>query len=67
MVKLPNQIKVLDCTFRDGGYYTNWYFSKKTTEKYLRAASSAGIDWVEVGFRFLNQDDKQGPFASTTD
>jgi len=67
LVKLPNQIKVLDCTFRDGGYYTNWYFSKKTTEKYLRAASSAGIDWVEVGFRFLNQDDKQGPFASTTD
>ena len=25
-----NSIKVLDCTLRDGGYYTNWDFSRST-------------------------------------
>ena len=27
---------ILDCTLRDGGYYTHWDFDKKFVEQYLK-------------------------------
>lgn len=47
-------IKFLDCTLRDGGYYTNWEFEKDLVNQYLFAMSETGVDIVELGFRFLN-------------
>ena len=32
-----NELKILDCTLRDGGYYNNWDFSKDLIEDYLLA------------------------------
>ena len=29
-------IKLLDCTLRDGGYYTNWDFDKNLVRGYLK-------------------------------
>ena len=46
-MKLP---KLLDCTLRDGGYINNWDFSPNFGKALYRAASVAGVDYVEVGF-----------------
>jgi len=29
-------MKILDCTLRDGGYYTNWDFDDKIVDAYIR-------------------------------
>jgi 4-hydroxy 2-oxovalerate aldolase len=64
MDKLNN---ILDCTFRDGGYYTNWDFDEQLVLKYLAAISSAKVDIVEIGFRFMSQSKSLGPFAYCSD
>jgi 4-hydroxy 2-oxovalerate aldolase len=58
---------LLDCTFRDGGYYNNWDFPRDVVEDYLKATDLAGIDMVELGFRFLRNTGFKGPCAFTTD
>ena len=32
--------KILDCTLRDGGYYTNCDFKPQTVDKYLKATEN---------------------------
>ncbi len=44
-------IKVLDYTFRDGGYYNNWDFNESIVNKYLSAMLKAKVDIVEIGFK----------------
>lgn len=44
---------VLDCTFRDGGYYNLWRFKLDKVQSYLYKISESGINFVEIGFRFL--------------
>ncbi len=58
---------VLDCTFRDGGYYNNWDYDPKTVEQYLLAMHRSGVDIVEIGFRMPPQPTFLGPFAYSTD
>lgn len=58
---------MLDCTLRDGGYYNSWDFSGELIADYLDAMQSAGIDVVELGFRFLKNAGFKGPCAFTTD
>ena len=45
----------LDCTLRDGGYYNNWFFSKELVNLYLKSMLDIKVDYVEVGFRFLDK------------
>ena len=45
-----NNIKVLDCTLRDGGYINDWYFGRTNISKIVEAVSLAGIDYIEAGF-----------------
>ena len=59
--------RVLDCTLRDGGYYVNWDFEPDTVRKYLSALSTAKIDLLEIGFRYLPGNKFQGAFAYSTD
>ena len=47
-------ITLLDCTLRDGGYYTNWDFPLALVEKYLNAVNTLPIDYVELGYRSLD-------------
>lgn len=56
----------LDCTFRDGGYYTNWEFNEDLRSRLLSLDDSAGISHVELGFRFLREG-PFGPFAFTSE
>lgn len=39
--------KLLDCTFRDGGYYTNWQFDDSLVRLYL---SQINLKHVEIGY-----------------
>jgi len=44
-------IKLLDCTLRDGGYYTSWDFERKLIQNYLTYIEKLPIDYIEVGYR----------------
>jgi len=44
-------MKILDCTIRDGGYYTNWDFDKEVVATYLKTFNSLPVDYLEVGYR----------------
>ena len=61
-----NELKILDCTLRDGGYYNNWDFSSELIEDYFKAMVAAKVEYVELGFRFLKKDIYLGPCAYTT-
>jgi 4-hydroxy 2-oxovalerate aldolase len=60
-------IKILDCTLRDGGYYNKWDFDRDTVGRYLTAVTTSSVDVVELGFRFLPKNTFMGPYAYTTD
>lgn len=57
---------VLDCTFRDGGYYPKWEFDIKLANDYLTVMEKAGIHAIEIGFR-SPPDKSVGQFAKVTD
>ena len=44
-------MKILDCTLRDGGYYTNWDFDQELTNNYYKLIKSLPIDILEIGYR----------------
>ena len=58
---------LLDCTLRDGGYYNAWDFPADLVTDYLVAMQAAGVDVVELGFRFLKNEGFKGAHAFTTD
>jgi len=41
---------VLDCTFRDGGYYTDWHFDDALLKEYLAAISRSRVNVIEAGY-----------------
>ena len=61
------KLKVLDCTLRDGGYYNNWKFSKSQILEYLDSIHQSNIDFIEIGFRFFNQNSDYGKLAFSDD
>ena len=62
-----NNIKLLDCTLRDGGYYNDWDFASVLVENYLQAMAALQVDFVEIGFRSLKNDGFKGGCAFSTD
>lgn len=60
-------MKILDCTLRDGGYYTDWHFDEKVVENYFHAMELSGVDIVEVGLRSPQKDKFLGPFTYSND
>lgn len=45
-----NNIKVLDCTLRDGGYINQWKFGENNIKKIISSLIDSKIDIVECGF-----------------
>ena len=45
-----NNIKILDCTLRDGGSLTNWIFGKERILNIMQQLNDANIDIIELGF-----------------
>jgi 4-hydroxy 2-oxovalerate aldolase len=46
-----NQITFLDCTLRDGGYYTDWDFNLDKTKKLVEELNEAGVNIIEIGYK----------------
>lgn len=49
------EIKVLDCTIRDGGLINNHYFTDEFVRAVYKALSISGIDYMEMGYRSSKQ------------
>ena len=43
--------KILDCTLRDGGYYTDWKFNTKLVRQLVKSLDNNGIDIIELGYK----------------
>lgn len=54
-------IKLLDCTLRDGGYINDWRFGERRIRGVLEGLAAAGVDIAECGFL---QDKPHGPEQS---
>ncbi len=44
-------VKVLDCTVRDGGLMNSWQFSDDFVRAVYNACVEAGIDYMEIGYK----------------
>ena len=44
------EIKVLDCTVRDGGLMNKWQFSKDFVKGIYNSCVEAGVDYMEIGY-----------------
>lgn len=44
------EIKVIDCTVRDGGLMNKWQFDNKFVRHVYSALSEAGVDYMEIGY-----------------
>jgi 4-hydroxy 2-oxovalerate aldolase len=44
------EIKVIDCTVRDGGLMNKWQFDNKFVKNVYHSLSEAGIDYMEIGY-----------------
>lgn len=42
---------ILDCTLRDGGYYTDWNFDSMFVDQYVDVINRLDVAIVEVGYR----------------
>ena len=42
---------ILDCTLRDGGYYTNWNFETKMVRDLVSALEYSGVGIMEMGYK----------------
>ena len=45
-----SEIKLLDCTVRDGGYLNDWNFGQGVLLESVQRLANAGIEYIEVGF-----------------
>lgn len=66
------QIKVLDCTVRDGGLINQWQFSDEFVRKVFTALTQAGVDYMEIGYKssekyFSRTDNGAWKFCSEDD
>ncbi len=60
------ELKVLDCTIRDGGLINNYHFTTDFVKAVYRAACDSGVDYVELGKKLEVSDvytrEKYGPW-----
>ena len=54
------EIKVLDCTIRDGGLMNNHHFDDKIVKMVYDTCVAAGIDYMEMGYKASRKGIKQG-------
>ena len=52
-----DEIKVLDCTIRDGGLINNYQFKDNLVKATYRAACDAAVDFFEIGKRLCESED----------
>ena len=70
LVSYRPDIKVVDCTVRDGGLVNNFYFSDKFVKDLYIANLKAGVDYMEFGYRASKEQfdvDKFGKWKFSND
>lgn len=45
------EIKVMDCTIRDGGLMNKWQFTDEFVKAVYDACVASGVDYMEIGYR----------------
>ena len=55
-------MKILDCTLRDGGYYTNWDFDQDIVKTYLESFNHLPVEYLEVGYRSVAKKEYFGEY-----
>lgn len=63
-------LKVFDCTIRDGGLINKWQFSMETVRETFQLLNQSGVDYMEIGYRAsrkLFNPKEYGPWRFTTD
>ena len=53
---------ILDCTLRDGGYYTNWDFDENLVDEYFEAMNLLPVDFIEIGYRSKFKEEYAGAY-----
>ena len=48
---MEHNIKILDCTIRDGGLVNNWDFSVEFVQDLYDGLSAAGVEYMEIGYK----------------
>lgn len=51
------ELKVLDCTIRDGGLINNYHFTDEFVKAIYAATCDAGVDYMEIGKKLLVSDE----------
>jgi 4-hydroxy 2-oxovalerate aldolase len=55
-------MKILDCTLRDGGYYTYWDFDQQLVNDYFKSLNHLPIEYIEIGYRSLPMKEYLGEY-----
>jgi 4-hydroxy 2-oxovalerate aldolase len=45
------EIRIIDCTIRDGGLMNNWQFSDEFVKAVYDGCVEAGVDYMEIGYK----------------
>ncbi|MER9690283.1 hypothetical protein [Mesorhizobium sp. M0139] len=61
---IPDEVNLLDCTLRDGGYYTGWDFAADLVSDYVATINTLPVRMVELGL--AGKPESHGYFASVT-
>ncbi|MEX0312828.1 MAG: aldolase catalytic domain-containing protein [Allomuricauda sp.] len=59
---MKRKVKILDCTLRDGGYYTNWDFDKELVNDYCACMEELPIEYIEIGYRSISLEGYLGEY-----
>ncbi|AVR46891.1 hypothetical protein C7S20_17390 [Christiangramia fulva] len=57
-----DRLLLLDCTLRDGGYYTNWDFPEDLLISYFELTNQLPLDYIEIGYFSIQKEDYHGAF-----
>ena len=53
MTSYRPDIKVMDCTLRDGGLVNNFEFTDEFVKDLYEANVAAGVDYMEFGYKLI--------------
>ena len=57
------EIKVVDCTIRDGGLMNNHHFDDQIVKRVYNTCVAAGVDYMELGYKASREGIKAGEFG----
>lgn len=48
---MKQNVKIIDCTIRDGGLVNNWDFSEEFVRDLYEGLNAAGVEYMEIGYK----------------